>query len=67
MKTITLMIDDSCEDCQRALHRMINWDKHQKVYYGSVNKKMGKFIKGVILRPDYNAYGNRTHYHIEAE
>ncbi len=67
MKHITFSIDNSCQDCQKALRRVTNWDRHTERYYGSVNKKTGKFIKGVIIRPDYNASGHRTHYHIENE
>lgn len=67
MKTITLEIDDSCQNCKLALRRLSNWQKPHKGHYGSVNKKTGKFMKGIVLRPDYNTSGHRTHYHIENE
>lgn len=67
MKTIILEIDNSCEECQKALRRISAWQKQHLNHYGSVCKKTGKFIKGIVLRLDYNAFGNRTHYHIENE
>ena len=67
MKTITIEIDNSCEQCQKALCRIAGWQGLHKDRYGSVNRKTGQFMKGVILRPDYNASGHRTHYHIENE
>lgn len=67
MKTITLRIDDSCEQCRKALRRITSWRKPHKTHYGSAHKKTGKLIKGIVIRPDYNSCGNRTHYHIENE
>ncbi len=67
MAVLKLRIDNDCQDCQKALRRIDHWNGHTKNYYGSVNKKTGEFIKGVVLRPDYNASGNRTHYHVEIE
>lgn len=67
MEQIIIEIDNSCGGCQKALRRIANWQKQHLNHYGSVKKKTGKFIKGIILRPDYNCNGYRTHYHIENE
>jgi len=67
MKTIELDIDDSCEDCKKALEYLAVLHKKHSGCYGSWNKRTKSFIRGLILRPDYNCSGFCTHFHLEKQ
>ncbi len=80
MKEIKINIDDDCKHCKEGLKYLEKLQKRNKnAYMGVILNPISRFIKrgrdlgeedrikGIILRPDYNALGFLTHFHIEKE
>lgn len=64
---ISFEIDGTCETCKQGLEHRESLKKQNKKAYGTYERGKSKAIPAIVLRPDYNAYGNLTHWHIERE
>jgi hypothetical protein len=60
-------VQKDCPVCKTGLARMRALLKKHPAYYGTHNVNDGACIKGLVIRPDYNSFGNPTGWHIEPE
>ena len=67
MKTIKFEIDSECRYCKEGLKYLKELEKRHPDCYASMNIKTHQYLPSLILRPDYNASGYLTHWHIEKE
>lgn len=69
MKEFTLRFDETCKYCMVAFKYMNGAmvEEPRENMYGSRDMRTGEHIKGVLIRPDYNASGYVTHYHLNIE
>ena len=66
MKTLEMSFDTDCSRCAKALKLMEHLEKKTfKKYYGAKNLTTGTLLRGFVLRPDFNASGYLTHWHVE--